>query len=431
MEFTEDLLLYVWKSRMLFTRKLQTLDGEPISIVKPGSANNLSGPDFEDVLLDIGLIHWSGSVEMHLHSSDWYKHGHQNDTAYENVILHVVYKHDKPVFRKDGTEIPVLELKNLIPQSLINSYQDLINAKAWIPCASALPNIDPFFIDAWLNRVLVERLEAKTDEVLALVKEQKGSWDDAFYLTLSRSFGFKTNALPFECLARSLPQTLLARHKNQALQIEALLFGQSGLLEQEFKEEYPISLKKEYHFLQKKYALKPMDASIWKFMRLRPANFPTIRLGQFAALVVKSHHLFASVLEITDLNVLRNLFANLPVHPYWETHFRFNKTSEMHTIQPGSLSLDNLLINSVAVFLFAYGRYHKQEIYQLRAIQLLEQIPPEKNQIINQFKQLGIKIQSASGSQSLLQLKRTYCDNKKCLSCGIGTKILMPTLHQL
>ena len=267
-------------------------------------------------------------------------------------------------------------------------------------------------------------MEAKTNEVLALVQEQKGSWDDAFYIHLARNFGFKTNALPFECLARSLPQTLLAKHKNNATQIEALIFGQSGLLEADLKDEYPISLKREYRFLQKKYHLNPIDASLWKFMRLRPANFPSIRLAQFAALVIKSHHLFATILEIDNLKILRSLFAALPINLYWQNHVHFHKISGSRAIQPGKFSLDNLLINSIAVFLFAYGRHRDQEMYRIRAIKLLEQLPPENNKIISQFKASGIKVMDAASSQGLLQNKRFYCDHKKCLSCGIGTKIL-------
>ncbi|MFM6976869.1 MAG: DUF2851 family protein, partial [Sphingobacteriaceae bacterium] len=293
MKFTEDLLHYVWKSGMLLAHQLQTNSGDSLKIIQPGIANYHSGPDFQNALLRIGKTKWAGTIEMHLQSSDWYNHQHQDDEAYENVILHVVYEHDRAVFRKDGTEIPVLALKDLIPNQLLNTYRDLISSKNWIPCVPAIQSVDHIFITSWLNRILIERLELKSNEVISLVKELKGSWDDAFYITLARNFGFKNNALPFECLARSLPQQLLARHKNQALQVEALLFGQSGMLVNEFDDYYPKQLKREYRYLSKKYHLNALDESIWKFMRLRPANFPSIRLAQFAALVLKSYHLFS------------------------------------------------------------------------------------------------------------------------------------------
>ncbi len=411
---------------MLLGQTLGTTDQQPITITHLGLHNTHSGPDFENALLTIGDTRWAGNVEMHLISSDWYKHHHQQDSAYENVILHVVFSHDQSVFRKDGTEIPVLELKNYIPQNLINTYRDLMDSQHFVPCAAALPAVDSFYVNTWLNRILIERLEAKSEQILELVKEQKGSWDDAFYITLARNFGFKNNALPFECLARALPQTLLAKHKNQPLQIEALLFGQAGMLASDFTDDYPQLLKKEFEFFQKKYALKPLDASLWKFMRLRPANFPSIRLAQFAALVIKSNHLFAQVLEIKSVTALRDLFNNLPIHSYWTNHFRFDKPAEEKNKQPGDFSLDNLLINSVAIFLFAYGLHHDKEDLRDRAVQLLERLPAEQNQIVKQFKQLGVGVNHAGDSQSLLQLKKYYCDAKKCLSCGIGTKIFSP-----
>lgn len=424
MEFTEDLLHYVWKSRMLWVFSLTTTSGEPIKIIHAGLHNTHSGPDFENALLNIGDTRWAGNVEMHLKSSDWHKHQHENDPAYENVILHVVFKHDQAVFRSDGTEIPVLELKNTIPLKLINTYRDLIKSSHWIPCAAALPKVEPFYVNTWLNRVLIERLEDKSAQVETLVNEQKGSWDDAFYITLARNFGFKNNALPFECLARSLPQTLLARYKNQSLKIEALIFGQAGFLAQTYQDDYPNILKKEYEFLQKKHDLMPLDASLWKFMRLRPANFPTIRLAQFAALAIKSNHLFAQILEIEDIRKLRLLFSDLPINVYWENRFRFDKPAEEKGKQPGDFSLDNLLVNSIAVFLFAYGLNQDREHLRHRALHLLEHLPPEKNQIVAGFTALKVAHSHAGDTQSLLQLKKYYCDQKKCLSCGIGTQIL-------
>ena len=429
MDLTEDLLYYVWRSGMLNAQSLCTATGESLKILHPGFQNGHSGPDFEQARLLIGETQWAGQVEMHLKSSDWYRHQHQEDQAYENVILHVVFEHDESVFRQDGTEIPALELKTLIPEKLLFSYRDLIAAQGWISCAASIRSVDEVYVAAWLNRVLLERLEQRSRELLLLVETLKGSWDEAFYITLARNFGFKVNADAFETLARTLPQTLLARCKNDPLKIEALVFGQAGWLQNNPKDDYPQSLKREYQFLKQKHALIELEASRWKFMRLRPANFPTLRLAQFSALVLKSSHLFSRIMEIENIPELRGLFSGLPANSYWETHYLFDKQTDSHAVQMGQESVNNLLLNTMAVFLFAYGWQHQQADLQRRALQLLETLPPEHNQVIRKFAELGIKVKDAAGSQALLELKKSFCDVKKCLSCGIGNKILNPGSH--
>lgn len=424
MDFTEDLLHYFWKIGFLKTKLIRTVSGEPIQIIHSGFHNTHAGPDFENVLIQLGSTKWAGNVEMHLYSSDWFKHRHELDDAYQNVILHVVYEHDRAVFRKDGTEIPVLELKSIIPPILIKTYKQLMAAASWIPCDRALSRVDECHQHAFLNRVVMERLVAKQQEVSELLTQQKGSWDDAFYIYLAKHFGFKTNALPFECLAKSLPQQILAKHKNKSMQIEALIFGQAGFLSTDFVDEYPAKLKVEYDFLRKKYGLEPIEPGVWKYMRLRPANFPTIRLAQFSALVTKSLHLFSKMLSIDDLSSIKTLFKELPVHSYWMHHYRFGVQTENHTVQIGTCSIQNLLINVVVNFLFSYGKHHDQEIYCSRAIHLLEHLPAENNQITRNYRGLGLKVQTALGSQALLSLKKNYCDQKKCLFCGIGSQIL-------
>ncbi len=424
MDFTEDLLHYYWKTGFLKPKHIRTVSGEPIQIIHSGFHNTHAGPDFENVLIQLGPTKWAGNVEMHLYSSDWFKHRHELDDAYQNVILHVVYEHDRAVFRKDGTEIPVLELKSIIPPILIETYNQLMAAASWIPCDRALSRVDECHQHAFLNRVVMERLVAKQQEVSELLHQYKGSWDDAFYIYLAKHFGFKTNALPFECLAKSLPQQILAKHKNKPIQIEALIFGQAGFLSTDFVDEYPAKLKVEYDFLRKKYGLKPIEPGVWKYMRLRPANFPTIRLAQFSALVIKSLHLFSKMLSIDDLSSIKTLFKELPVHSYWMHHYRFGVQTEKHTVQIGTSSIQNLLINVVVNFLFSYGKHHDQEIYCSRAIHLLEHLPAENNQITRNYRGLGLKVQTALGSQALLSLKKNYCDQKKCLFCGIGSQIL-------
>ncbi len=272
--------------------------------------------------------------------------------------------------------------------------------------------------------MLIERLEQKSEAFEAILTEYKGSWDDAFYVTLARNFGFKTNALPFEMLARSLPQQILARHKNNHLQIEALVFGQAGFLEENLKDDFHAMLKTEYRFLKAKYNLKPIDKYLWKFLRLRPQNFPTLRLAQFSALIVKSSHLFSRILEVKNIKEMGMSFSDLPVSPYWSTHFRFDKESESVSTQLGKTSVDNILLNSVALALFSYGKCTANDAIRDRAISLLETIPFESNHITNRFIEIGVKKGNADRSQALLHLKKSYCDLKKCLNCAVGTKIV-------
>jgi len=423
-DFNEDLLHFFWKSKQIFARPVFTYAGDELKLLRIGYQNTHAGPDFEEVQLQIGDTIWAGSVEMHLKSSDWYAHHHEQDKAYENVIIHVVYQHDKPVFRADGTELPVLVLEGLIPQNLVANYRKLIEAQTWIPCAAQVAQVDPIYTKQEVYRFLIQRLEEKADAHIQLLHTVKGSWDDAFYISLAAAFGFKLNALPFTLLAKSIPQLLLAKYKTVPTQVDALLFGQAGLLQESFTENYPLSLQLEYAYLQQKHKLIPLEPSLWKFFRARPANFPSLRIAQFSALVQKSTHLFSTVLETESIVALHQLFHELPVHDYWETHYRFEKTSSKHSVQLGVHSVQSVLINTIATFLYAYGKFLNAEKYKLRAIDLLESIPAENNVIVREFAALGIPVVHAAASQGLLQLKKTACDRKKCVTCGIGAQIL-------
>lgn len=424
MPFPEDFLHYLWKFRLFDQQALVTVQGEEVRVLSLGIHNRNAGPDFENAKIQIGGTLWAGSVEIHLNSSDWQRHHHDVDPAYENVILHVVYQHDQDQFRADGSVIPVLELRTRIPEGLSSRYQELMSNMDWIACQKQLRTVDPFITRTWLSRVLVERLEEKANSIQLLLQEFKGSWDDAFYVTLARNFGFKLNALPFEMLARSVPRQILARYKNNSDHVAALLFGQAGFLNEEFKDAYPLELQREYGFISKKYGLQTLDRYIWKFLRSRPQNFPTLRLAQFSALVVSSNYLFSKVLETSATGGFRELFSNLSVHPYWKDHYRFGVTSKGNTNQIGESSVNNILINTVAPFLFSYGKNMGRSSLVNKALQLLETVPLENNQITERFRETGIELKSAFTSQALIQLKRSYCDEKKCLNCGIGTKLL-------
>jgi len=425
MLFTEDFLHYVWKFRLFDKTDLKTVDGEAIEIYATGMHNTDSGPDFQNARIKIGDTMWAGNVEVHVPSSDWKKHQHTTDNAYNNVILHVVYRDDEPVVLPDGRRLPTIELQNRVSADLYNRFHSLVYGnQTIIPCEASIKTVDDFTKRTWFTRVLIERLEKRSETVIATLNLNRGDWEETFYQFLAANFGFKTNALPFELLAKSLPQNILARHKNNPLQIEALLFGQAGFLEGDVKDEYPQQLKKEYDFLRKKYDLTPIENHLWKFMRLRPQNFPTIRLAQFAGLVVKSNHLFSKILDIREVKDLRNLFADIRINPYWDDHYRFDTPSKPAAKTLGQSSVDVLLLNSFAVFLFSYGRHQQLQRYTDRSLKLLENLPNEENNIITDFDVLGIKINTAFESQALLELRNNYCNFKKCLQCGIGNKIL-------
>lgn len=424
MTFPEDFLHYIWKFRLFSQQELKTSSGEDLDIISVGLHNKDAGPDFESARIRIGNTLWAGNVEIHILSSDWDRHHHQFDLSYDNVILHVVARHDHELFRTDGTQIPVLIIGDLIPARIAENYLMLMAGMNWIPCEKQLIHTDRFHLNNWLSRVLIERIEEKSNQINELLHEFKGSWDDAFYITLARNFGFKTNSMPFEMLARSLPQQLLARYKNRALPIEALIFGQAGFLNADLKADYPQRLRNEYLFLKKKHDLQSIDRYLWKYMRLRPRNFPSLRLAQFAALVFKSNHLFSRILEEPDIKNIIQMFNKLPVNKYWESHYRFGLECRKTSASLGIEAIDNILVNTVAVFLFAFGMKTGSNKHMERGLNILENLKPESNGIIRRFNETGVFPESAYYSQALIQLKKSYCDEKKCLSCGIGIKIL-------
>ena len=425
MLLTEDFIHYIWKFRLFNRDDLRTTTGETIEIYSVGMHNTDSGPDFSNARIKIGDTMWAGNVELHLSSSDWQKHNHTQDNAYNNVILHVVYSDDEPVILANGRHVPTLELKDRIPDELYNRYHNLVYGnQTIIPCENSIGKVDDFTLKTWFTRILIERLEKKSAAVIATLEVNRGDWEETFYQFLAANFGFKTNALPFELLARSLPQNILAKHKNDPLQIEALIFGQADFLSDGLVDEYPRNLRSEYEFLRKKFSLTPIDNHLWKFMRMRPLNFPTVRLAQFAALVVNSNHLFSKILDIKDAKSLQKLFTDINVNSYWDDHYQFDKLSKPASKNMGQSSVDLLLLNTLALFLFAYGKYNQQQYYIDRSLKLLESLPGEHNNIIADFDSLGVKANSAFETQALLELKNYYCNYKKCLQCSVGNKVL-------
>lgn len=421
--FPEAFLHYIWKLKLFNFSNLTTTEQESIEILKVGTHNHHAGPDFSNARIRIGNTLWAGSVEIHKKSSDWTKHQHQQDAAYQNTILHVVYEYDAPAYRPTGNSpIPTLVLKNRIPQQYLQRYWQLLNNNSWVACAAQFPKL-PAINSLWLDRMAAERLEYKYKAIKLELEQTQYNWETVFYRFLARSFGLQQNAAPFEALAKSLPLLILAKHKQQLHQLEALLFGQAGFLTAESKDNYTKALQKEYRFLQKKYQLTGLLASSWKFGRMRPANFPTIRLAQFAALIHQSKHLFSKILETEQVQALRAMFS-IQLEGYWNTHYQLGESSIFRRKQLGRRSVDLILINTIAPFLFSYGRYKGDERYQDRALQLLESLQPEQNALVNTWKSLGLVAKNAQDSQALIQLKKTYCDAKRCLDCAIGHQIL-------
>jgi hypothetical protein len=420
---TEAFLHHLWKYRLFDQRNLATSDGEPIEVIKVGQHNTDAGPDFFNAQLRIGSTSWAGNVEIHLKSSDWNRHQHTRDAAYNNVILHVVHEHDEEVFTNAKEKIVTLGLKGRFNPALFETYRNLLESDRWIPCANHVGKVDEFSISGWLERMLIERLEIKTSQVTASLKQNKNDWDETFYHHLAKNFGFKTNSLPFEMLAKSLPLPVLARHKDHLNQLEALLFGQAGLLEKKINSGYPGNLKREYNFLRKKFSLTPMDASQWKFLRLRPSNFPTVRIAQFARLMHTRTGIFSKILNIENIRGLQSLFS-VSASGYWLSHYTFGKPSRKIEKALGEEATRNILVNTVVPFVFAYGRHRNEEDFRQRALKLLEALPPEKNGIIAGWEKAGITSRDAGRTQALLHLKNEYCNGKKCLFCGIGNKII-------
>ncbi|MCB0685550.1 MAG: DUF2851 family protein [Saprospiraceae bacterium] len=422
-KISEELLYYVWRLKNFNHRKLTTTTGKVIQIMDTGIRNHDSGPDFLHAKIKIGDRIWAGHVEMHVVSSDWTKHQHQHDPAFQNVILHVVYEEDVKINLPNGEELACLPLKQRIDDAIVMNYRLLMENALWIPCAKNERKISPPALQAWYERTLVERLGAKTLKLHQVLQDTEYDWEEAFYRLLGRNFGFSVNADAFEALLIALPRKILVKHKNRLFQLEALLFGQAGFLEEDFVDEYPRELQTEYRFLQKKYALNPIPKHYWKFMRMRPANFPTIRIAQFAILFFKTVHLFSKMLAAQSIKEVYIMFQS-DVSAYWKTHYTFDQESEKKPKKLGKSSIDLLVINTVVPFLFHYGQVQMRENLQDKSLRFLDELQPENNQVIKNFKALNFKVSSAFDTQALLQLKKDYCDAKRCLECAIGNSIL-------
>ena len=428
---SETFLYFLWQYQYFTKHTLTTTDGEPIQVLHPGFRNHDAGPDFFNARLLISDVEWGGTVEMHTKTSDWLAHRHQHDRAYDNVILHVVWQDDQAatgrrVDRANGTPLPTIELCPLIDAALIDRYVLLSNSTDAIPCAGQFRSVQPLRLTSMLDRAMLQRLERKAAGVRAVFEATGGDWEETAYRLLAVNMGFKINAEPMAQLSRTVPLKAMLKHRDNLSQVEALLFGTAGLLETvDEPDEYTTALQREYRFLSIKYQLsdQQVTAQAWKWGRLRPANFPTLRLAQLARLLTKHASLFSLFVGNDNAGTLLRSLQLTP-SDYWQSHYRFGKTSEKTVPTLGENSAENIVINTVVPLLAAYAHHRGQPAYVDRAITLLEQLPAEKNRLTDGWNALGLGVRTAFDSQASIELYNEFCTPKKCLSCQIGAELL-------
>lgn len=417
----EQLLHYVWKHR-LFQSDLKTTDGIPIEILDVGLHNTNEGPDFFNAKVKVGDRVWVGNIEIHRSSDDWFKHQHDKNSVYNSVILHVVEFATNDVINEAQLTIPQCEIK--YPRHIKDNIEFLLNSDVSLPCCNYLKEFPSVHLQGWLNALLLERLERKSGDIQKLLDRFNNSWADVFYVLLSRSMGFGLNSDAFERLALSIPLAYILKQGDSPLQIEALLLGQSGMLDAvSLSDEYTQKLKQEYDFLKNKYSLTSLDKDIFRKLRIRPTSSPHIRVAQLASLLLNIQGLFSKIIECKDLGQIRLLFQ-VNASEYWQTHYHLGEESSRKSKYIGDASLDVMIINAVVPIVFSYGRRANDELYVYRALNFLDSIKSESNSIIKQFALYGIKSRNAYDTQALIQLKREYCEKRKCLYCRIGYRLL-------
>ena len=418
----EDFLHYLWKFKKFDTLNLKTFDGEEITIINVGQYLELAGPDFFNAQITIGSQKWAGNVEIHLKSSDWYVHHHERDEAYENVILHVVWEHDTEIFRKNNSEIPVLELQKYVDAASVTNYQSLISPKSWIFCEKQLKEIKEFTRSNWLERLFFERLERKSKPIFELLEQTNQDWEGVLFCLLAKNFGLNTNGEIFLKIAQSIPFSIVRKESFEVENLEALLFGNAGLLDSEKEDAYFKDLKFRYFYLLHKYQLEKKIVEPVQFFKHRPDNFPTVRLSQLANLYHCQQNLFSKINTSSSVKSIYKTF-DVSTSNYWQNHYQFDKESPKKKKQLSKSFIDLIIINTIIPLQFAYAKSQGKEISE-DLIQLLNEVAPEKNAIMDKFSSFGIKSKNAFESQSLLQLKNEYCNKSRCLDCAIGMELL-------
>jgi hypothetical protein len=427
---SEAFLHYLWQFQYFDKHDLVTSTGEEIQVFNPGQRNTHAGPDFFNARIKIGHMEWVGSVEIHINASGWLEHKHESDPAYENVVLHVVWKNDKEINRNDHSLLPTLELKNRVDEQLLLKYKRLVNSPEEIPCASVFDKVQELVKISMLDRALMQRLETKASVVSELLKRNNSDWEETCFQLIGKNFGFKVNTDPFLQLTQSIPYKIILKHSDKLLQIEAMLFGQAGFLEDEAGDSYYQLLKREYHLLTQKYKLEQgkLNVAQWRFLRLRPANFPTIRLSQMAALLFNQKNIFSKIVSARNINALKEIFS-IQQSEYWQRHYQFQKESKEGVAAFGDVSINNVLINTVAPLLIAYSHAKDDQQYIDTAVDMLQNITAEENTITRQWSKNGLRCKSAFDSQALLELHNNFCLRRRCLECNIGTVLVKPVLR--
>ena len=422
----EDFLHYLWKFKKFDTLNLKTCNGEEITIINAGQYLELAGPDFFNAQITIDKQKWAGNVEIHLKSSDWYVHHHERDEAYENVILHVVWEHDTEIFRKNDTEIPVLELRKHVDSLTLSNYQSLVSPKSWIFCEKQIQEIDAFVFKNWQERLFFERLERKSKPIFDLLEQTNQDWEAVLFCLLAKNFGLNMNGEIFLKIAQNIPFSIVRKESFEVENLEALIFGTAGLLDFNKEDNYFKDLKFRYFYLLHKYQLEKICTEPVQFFKHRPDNFPTIRLSQLANLYHNQQNLFSKISAINSLKSCYDLFQ-VSVSEYWLNHYQFDKESPNKRKSLAKSFIDLIVINTIIPLQFAFAKSQGKEISE-DLIQLLNEVTPEKNAIIDKFNSFGIVSKSAFETQSLLQLKNEYCNKSKCLECSVGIELLKKQL---
>lgn len=417
----ERLLHYAWKYKIYPLAGMKTTTNLPVEVIDPGLSNTNAGPDFFNAKVKIDGTVWVGNVEIHNQSSDWKRHGHHKDKAYDSVILHLAGEIDTEVYRTDGT--PIHQVQFSCPESIHARYEELKLADQRPRCYSMLPSLSKFMIHSWFAALQTERLEQKTNQIIRRLEQHNNHWEDVFFITLSRNFGFGLNGDAFEAWGNLLSFRAIDKHRDSLQQVEAMFFGQAGLLEEDLDDPYYLALQKEYRYLSRKFELRQLEPTLWKFLRLRPGNFPHVRLAQLAKLYFQAQGLFSRVIETKTLKEVKKLFS-VGVSEYWDTHYIFGKESPRRQKVLGKGALDLIVINTIVPFLYAYGLHRSDEQLCMRASAFLEETAAENNYIVRLWDGAGLPVNTAADSQALIQLQKEYCDLKKCLYCRFGYEYL-------
>lgn len=418
----EDFLHYLWLYKKFDFTNLKTISNKVVTIIHSGQYTELAGPDFFNAQIKIGNQKWAGNIEIHINSSDWYLHNHQNDSNYDTVILHVVWNYDTPIFDRNNQEIEVLEIQKYVNSLEIKKYQNLVQAKSWIYCENHIKDINSFIWNNWTERLFLERLERKTTNIFKLLEETNNDWEAVLFYLLAKNFGLNTNGESFLNIAKSIGFSVIRKESLENLYLEALLFGQANAIPKEPQDQYAKDLKSWYDYLSNKYLIEPLPELQLQFFKHRPDNFPTVRLTQLASVYATHKNVFSKLLALNTKQEFYDFF-NCTISAYWQNHYQLDKVSVSKNKNISKSFVDLVIVNTIVPIFFTYNQQIGKDVSE-DLISLLQSLPVEKNNVITKFSEIGVKVHSAFETQSLLQLKSEYCNQQKCLQCAVGLDFL-------